>query len=132
MLTVEQEKRLQGERIAWLAVTRNDGMPIVTPVWFDWRDDAFLIFSQPEAYKVRAIARNPNVSLNFNTDPTGEHFMVAQCRAAVDLSAPGSLALPDYQSKYRELIELIGYTPERLAQEFSLPIRLTPLRWRWQ
>ncbi len=132
MLTPEQEQRLRDEQIAWLTVMRGDGMPIATPVWFVWHEGAFLIYSQPAAYKLRAIGRNPNVSLHFNTDPTGEHFMVAQCRAAIDLDAPDSLALPDYQTKYRALIEHIGYTPEQLAEEFSLPLRLTPLRWRWQ
>ena len=132
MITPELERRLLDERIAWLTIVRNDGMPLPTPVWFVWRDDGFLMYSQPAALKVRAIAQNPNVSLHFNSDPTGEYFVVAQCRAEVDPSAPSSLALPEYQDKYRELIALIGFTPERLAAEFSLPIRLTPLRWRVQ
>jgi PPOX class probable F420-dependent enzyme len=132
MLSPEQIKRIRDERIAWLTVTRADNMPIPTPVWFVWRDESFLIFSQPDAFKVRAIQRNPSVALNFNTDLTGEHFVVAQCIAEFARDASDSLALPDYQSKYRELIALIGYTPEKLAAEFSLPIRLRPLRWRIQ
>jgi PPOX class probable F420-dependent enzyme len=131
-LTSEQVARIRDERIAWLTVMRADGMPIPTPIWFVWRDDAFLMFSQPDAFKVRAIKRNPNVALNFNSDPTGEHFVVAQCLAEFAPDAPSSLALPDYQAKYRELIALIEYTPERLAAEFSLPIRLRPVRWRIQ
>lgn len=132
MVTPELEAYLRSERIAWLTVVREDGMPLPTPVWFVWRDGAFLMFSQPGALKLRAIARNPNVTLHFNTDPTGEYFVIAQCRAAVDTSTPSSLALPEYQEKYRELIALIGFTPERLAAEFSLPLRLMPLRWRVQ
>jgi PPOX class probable F420-dependent enzyme len=128
----EHLDRIRDERIAWLTVTRADGMPVPTPIWFVWRDDAFLIYSQPDAFKVRAIRRNQNVTLNFNTDPTGEHFVVAQCVAEFAPDAPSSRALPDYQDKYRELITLINYTPERLATEFSLPIRLRPLRWRIQ
>jgi PPOX class probable F420-dependent enzyme len=132
MIAPELERYLHNERIAWLTVVREDGMPLPTPVWFVWRDDTFLMFSQPGAFKLRAIARNPHVTLHFNTDPTGEYFVIAQCRAAIDPDSPPSLRLPEYQEKYRELIALIGFTPERLAAEFSLPLRLTPLRWRVQ
>jgi PPOX class probable F420-dependent enzyme len=93
MFTPEQLARVRDELIAWLTVTREDGMPLPTPVWFVWRDDAFLIYSQPGAYKVRAIGRNPNVALHFNTDPTGEYFMAAQCRAELAPHLPPSLAL---------------------------------------
>jgi hypothetical protein len=55
-----------------------------------------------------------------------------QCVAEFATDAPGSLTSPDYLDKYRELIALIGYTPEQLAAEFSLPIRIRPLRWRIQ
>jgi PPOX class probable F420-dependent enzyme len=132
MLTPDQIERIRAEQIAWLTVTRADGMPTPTPIWFVWRDDAFLLYSQPYAFKVRAIQRNPNVSVNFNSDPTGEHFVVAQCVAELAPDAPSSLALSDYQDKYCELIAMINYTPERLAAEFSLPIRLRPVRWRIQ
>jgi hypothetical protein len=52
--------------------------------------------------------------------------------AAMTASACSRNACPDYLDKYRELIALIGYTPEQLAAEFSLPIRIRPLRWRIQ
>lgn len=131
-LSPELEGRAASEHIAWLTTMRADGMPLPTPVWFVWHDDAFLVYSQPNALKIRNIRHNPNVALNFNTDVTGESFVIFQASARMDSLAPASINLPGYQDKYREHIAMIGYTPEQLAQEFSVAIRVTPTRVRHQ
>ena len=65
----ELERLLCEEKIAWLTTVRSDGTPQPTPVWFLWQQGTFLIYSQPEAKKIRNIANEPRVALNLNTDP---------------------------------------------------------------
>jgi PPOX class probable F420-dependent enzyme len=82
--------------------------------------------------KLRNIRRNPNVALNFNTDVSGEAFVVFQAVAQIVADAPASIAVPAYQEKYRDHIAMIGYTPEQLGREFSVALRVTPIRVRYQ
>lgn len=131
-LPAELEQALCEEYIAWLTTVRADGMPLPTPVWFIWQDGAFLIYSQPQALKLRNIRRNPNVALNFNTDASGEAFVVFQAIAQIVTDAPASIDVPAYQAKYREHIAMIGYSPEQLAREFSVALRIAPIRVRYQ
>ncbi|HEV8529298.1 MAG TPA: pyridoxamine 5'-phosphate oxidase family protein, partial [Actinomycetes bacterium] len=41
------ESRLEQDTIAWLTTVRPTGQPDTVPVWFLWRDNAILIYSQP-------------------------------------------------------------------------------------
>jgi PPOX class probable F420-dependent enzyme len=65
-VTIETERRLQEEKIAWLTTVRADGQPQSVPVWFLWKAGAFLIYSQPRRQKLRNIGTNPRVDLNLN------------------------------------------------------------------
>ena len=55
---------LHTEKMAWLTTVRADGMPLPTPVWFLWNDGQFLLFSEPEAVKVRNIRRKAKDDLD--------------------------------------------------------------------
>jgi PPOX class probable F420-dependent enzyme len=126
------EKRLREEKTIWLTTVRADGTPQSVPVWYLWDGETFLIFSQPTAQKLKNIAQNPKVSLIFaHTDVFGEEgFAVVTGEAAVDLSAPPSNQIAAYLDKYRDGIAAINFTPESLAAEFSVAIRVTPTRVR--
>ena len=60
-------KHIQSEYFIWLTTVDATGTPQPKPVWFIWEAGSFLIFSQPQAYKLKHILKNPNVSLHFNT-----------------------------------------------------------------
>jgi PPOX class probable F420-dependent enzyme len=126
------ERRLRDEKTIWLTTVRADGTPQSVPVWYLWDGDTFLIFSQPSAQKLRNIAQNPKVSIIFaHTDVFGEEgFAVVTGEAAVDEHAPPSNQIAAYLDKYGTAIEAIGRTPEQLAAEFSVAIRVTPTRVR--
>jgi PPOX class probable F420-dependent enzyme len=122
----ELEERLREEKLAWLTTVRRDGMPQPTPVWFLWRDGRFLIYSQPEARKIRNIANNPRVSINLNSDPWGNRVVVITGMASVDANAAPANEIPAYLEKYREGILQIEMTPESMAKEYSSAIYVTP------
>jgi PPOX class probable F420-dependent enzyme len=126
------KKRLYEEKTVWLTTVREDGTPQPVPVWYLWNGETFLIFSQPTAQKLRNIAHNPKVSLTFaHTDVFGEEgFAIITGEAVVDPNSPPSNHIEEYQNKYREGIQTIQWTPERIAAEFSVAIRITPVRVR--
>ena len=126
------EKRIRQAAIVWFTTVRADGMPQPTPVWFIWENGAFLIYSQPNAQKLRNIRHNPKVALNLNTDEQGEEYLVIMGEAFIDEKQPRSDHVPAYLEKYRQSIQAIGYTPETLAQTWSVAIRVRPTHIRGQ
>lgn len=134
MMEMDQrlEEWLRTEKIGWLTTVRADGMPQPTPIWFWWDGATFLIWSQPQAQKLRNIRRNPKVALNFNTDPTGEVFAVFMGEAYIDPNPAPAADRAAFLAKYADDIEFIGFTVEQMTAEFSILIRLTPARVRAQ
>lgn len=124
------EQRLRTEQILWLTTVRADGQPQASPVWFLWDGETFLVFSQPSAQKLRNLATNPRVAVNLNSDAVGEDVVTIDGRAAVDPDAPPSDHLEEYLVKYREGIQAMGSTPAELAGDFSVAIRIRPVRAR--
>lgn len=130
MIAPELERYLHNERIAWLTVVREDGMPLPTPVWFLWRGDHALLFTQPGAVKVRNIQREPKVALNLNCSDDGDRVVIFQATADLSATPPSREEIDLYLAKYKEGIVQIGMTPESLQQTFSKAVRVTPSRLR--
>src|SRR5579862_4778829 len=65
-------KQLMQSKIpARLAYVWTDGTPRVVPIWFHWDGEEFVLASPPKAPKLKALAKNPKVSLTIddNTFP---------------------------------------------------------------
>ncbi len=116
----------------WFTTVRTDGQPQPTPVWFIYENDTFLIYSQPQAQKIRNITGNPKIALSITMSDDAEEFLVIMGDAVVDASAPAPSKHAAYISKYAESIPAIGMTPESFDAMFSLAIRVTPTRIRGQ
>ena len=125
-------RQLESERVVWLTTVDSRGTPQPRPIWFLWDDTSVLIYSRPDAYKVRHIRRNPRVSLNFNTDREADRYAVLTGDALIDPDAPRSDHNVLYQEKYREEMDRLGMTPEGLGAAYSTAIRVTPMRLRGQ
>jgi len=123
-------QRLHDEQIIWLTTVRADGTPQPTPVWFLWTNNAFLIFTQPMALKVRNIQAHPTVALNFHTDHYGDNVVVFTGQAHVDPNPVSAEERAAYLKKYEEGIKMIQMTPESMEQVFSSALRVTPTRVR--
>ncbi len=128
-------KFLKSEYFIWLTTTDSSGAPQPKPVWFIWEKDSFLLYSQPQAYKLRHIRRNPQVSLHFNTtDKKGEKRMVVFTgKANLDKKAPSAHKHRAYIKKYKSGIARLGATPEQFSGDYSVAVRITPARLRgWE
>ena len=125
-------KHLKNEYFVWLTTVDSKGSPQPRPVWFIWEDEAFLIFSQPNAYKVKHLKNNPKVSLHFNTvDEAGEKEVIVFCgEALIDKDTPPAPKVIAYLQKYKAGIIGLNSTPEEFGKEYSTAIRIKPTEVR--
>ncbi len=129
-ITPDQKDWLISAYYLWLTTVRPDGMPQPTPIWFVWQDDSILIYSRPEAQKLKNIHANPKVALNFNRDADAEDFIVIMGEAVIDTTALPSHLNLSYVEKYADGIKDLKWTPEQMSGMFSVAIRVTPLKIR--
>jgi PPOX class probable F420-dependent enzyme len=117
-------RRLREEMVVWLTTVTPAGAPLPRPVGFLWDGrEAVSIYSQPGA-RVRNIAANPQVTLNFDGDGRGGDIVVLLGTARVDPDAPAADANPAHLAKYAEQIAQFGMTPASFAARFSVPLRI--------
>lgn len=128
------KRHLKNEYVVWLTTVDSNLTPQPRPVWFIWEEDSFLVFSQPTAYKVKHIKKNPRVALHFNTDETGDkHVIVFIGEALIDTDYPPAHEVPAYFDKYKDGIAGLDMTPEGFSHEYSVAIRIRPAEVRgWE
>jgi len=65
------QELLQSKIPARLAYIATDGTPRVIPIWYHWNGKDFVMATPPKAPKLKALAKNPRVSLTIddNTFP---------------------------------------------------------------
>jgi PPOX class probable F420-dependent enzyme len=114
------------EPIVWLSTVRADGAPHLVPIWFWWDGEALLVFSKPEAVKVRNLRADPRVMLALG-DPD-EDFDVGLLRGRAEiLHEPTSKVLPEgHIAKYADRLASIGLSVAEYAATYSLVIRIVP------
>jgi PPOX class probable F420-dependent enzyme len=124
------ESRLRSEPIIWLTTVRADGQAQATPVWFLWDGETFLLYSQPDAQKVRNLAANPKVALHLDDDGSGGDVVTVEGTATVEPDTPRADRVDGYLAKYRAAIDALGYEPGPFARSYSTAIRVRPTRLR--
>jgi PPOX class probable F420-dependent enzyme len=124
------ESRLRSEPIIWLTTVRADGQAQATPVWFLWDGETFLLYSQPDAQKVRNLAANPKVALHLDDDGSGGDVVTVEGTATVEPDTPRADRVDGYLAKYRVAIDALGYEPGPFARSYSTAIRVRPTRVR--
>ena len=126
----QAERRLRSEPIAWLTTVRADGQAQASPVWFLWDGETFLLYSQPDAQKVRNLAANPRVALHLDDDGTGGDVVTVEGTATVEPDTPRADRVDGYLAKYQTAIEALGYEPGPFARTYSTAVRVHPTRVR--
>jgi PPOX class probable F420-dependent enzyme len=122
-------QRLANEQIIWLTTVGPDQTPQPSPVWFLWDGATLLIYSRANTPKLRNIAANPKVALNFDGDGSGGNIVVLTGQAVVEEQAPAD-QVAAYLAKYQAGIARIGMTPESFLASYAIPMRVTPTRLR--
>lgn len=123
-------ERIQTAVYMWFTTVRADGMPQPTPVWFVWEDGTFLVYTIEQSQKHRNLLEHPQVALSYSSTLDADDYLVIMGEARVDPSAPPPNQHAQYLAKYAAAIPEIGMTPDSFAQQFSVPVRITPTHVR--
>src|SRR5437763_16091 len=120
------EQRLRTNIIAWLTTVGADGRPYTVPLWFLWDGNTVLIFSQPQKQKIRNLRKNARVTLALDDTKEGEDVVIVEGTAELLDNPDISATLPAYVEKYEAKMKEMGSTPETMAADYSVGIRITP------
>jgi PPOX class probable F420-dependent enzyme len=124
-------KHLREDQAVWLTTVNRSGAPAPNPVWFWWDGgDTVHIHSLPEAARVKNIARNGNVSLNFPGTSAGGDIVVLSGDATLEPDAVRADADAEYAAKYAAGFARLGLSAEEFAARYSMPVRITLTKLR--
>ena len=123
-------RRLKDERIIWLTTIDSHNKPQPNPVWFLWDDESFLIYSRPNAYKVKHIQQNVHVSLHLDGDGEGGDIVIFTGIAEVVSDELPAHEIVAYAEKYEVGFKRINMSPEQFGKAFSTAIRVRPTKLR--
>ena len=122
-------ERLETETLGWLTTVFPDGRPAASLIWFLWHAGELVVYSE-ETPKVANIAAHPAVSFNLNSDANGGSVLAINGTAVIDRQFPRSDDVAEYGAKYDSSIAQLGMTPVSFADAYSVPLRITPERFR--
>jgi PPOX class probable F420-dependent enzyme len=123
-------QRLEKEQIIWLTSVGSDGTPQPRPVWYLWDGETFLIYSRPDTAKLRHIAANSHVALHFDGNGDGGDIVVFTGEAIITAGAPPADQNLAYLEKYDSGLKRINQTAAQFGKNYSVAIRVRPLRLR--
>jgi hypothetical protein len=69
---------------ARLAYIASDGTPRVIPIWFHWNGHDIIMASPPKAPKLKALAKNPKVSLTIDDNTFPHKVLLVRGTAHLD------------------------------------------------
>ncbi|MFL5678305.1 MAG: pyridoxamine 5'-phosphate oxidase family protein, partial [Chloroflexota bacterium] len=119
---------LADERVVWLSTVRPDGTPHLVPTWFLWDGEALLVWSKPNAVKVRNLRANPRLMVAVG-DPHAD-FNVGLIEAAAELGDPAATAIPDaFFAKYAADLKASGIDVRSFRETYTQAVRISPTRF---
>jgi PPOX class probable F420-dependent enzyme len=121
---------LGADSVAWLTTVAADGRPQSSVISFLHDGATIFFYSQPDTPKLRNIARSPLVSFHLQSDPFGDHLLIVEGVAEVDPTIPPSDVHDAYRTKYREPLAHWDMDEAKTAADFSVPVRIRPIRVR--
>ncbi|MBK8026548.1 MAG: pyridoxamine 5'-phosphate oxidase family protein [Chloroflexi bacterium] len=130
LIPAELDSLIEGAVYVWCTTIHPDGRPHITPIWFIRDGDSFYFYTIPRSQKVKNLTANPHIALAFAGDAEGEEYFVVDGVGAVDPTLPAPHLNATYMAKYGNAPYMVESTPEKYAERFSLPIRITPKRVR--
>lgn len=122
---------LDQQRHAIVATIRPNGMPQLSPIWFLWRADRFVLSAGIATAKAANLRRDPRISLCIDDEP-GARYLAASGRV-VQVSDAGrrdhALALI---AKYKPAAEVLAHWEYLERDEPQRLFTLDPERIIWR
>jgi PPOX class probable F420-dependent enzyme len=124
-------RRRTEEMTIWLTTVGRDGTPQPNPVGFLWEGgDSVLTYNQADAKRLLHIRRQPQVSLNFDSNGAGGDMVVLTGTAEILDDYPALPDNPAWLEKYGEAIDAQFGSAVKFAERFSVPVRIHLTRVR--
>jgi PPOX class probable F420-dependent enzyme len=123
-------EHLATDVVGWLTTLAPDGRLQSSPISFLWDGRSILFYSKPDTPKLRNIAAHPQISFNLNSDTYADHTLVIEGIAAVDDTVLPSDVHPTYAAKFHAPLAHWEMDEAQTAREFSVAVRITPVRIR--
>jgi PPOX class probable F420-dependent enzyme len=123
-------RHLDEDIVGWLATVTADGRVQTSPVAFLWDGETILVYSEPDAPKVRNIAGHPQVSFQLNCDEFGDRVLIVEGTAEIDAATPAWADNPAMVAKYHDHMAHWNLDEAENSLQFSTPIRIRPTRIR--
>lgn len=127
MSQAEIEKFLEAPRIAHLITLRPDGSPHVAPVWYEYVDGEFLVWTSRNFRKVKNIEGDARVALSIASEDRPYRFVVAQGEITVSDADVWDIGL-SIATRYDGPEGAIAFLEQYYAEGESVVLRLTPSR----
>jgi hypothetical protein len=87
------QELLQSKIPARLAYVWTDGTPRVVPIWFHWNGHEIVMATPPKAPKLKALAKNPKVSLTIDDNTFPHKVLLIRGSARLE---PVAGIVPEY------------------------------------
>jgi PPOX class probable F420-dependent enzyme len=113
--TQEVSSRLESDLYGWLTTVAKSGQPVPRLVWFYLDGTDVIVYTMPNAAKVRHIKNEPRVSLNLDSGGNGAGIIVVGGNATVDAEGANPLNDERYRAKYAEAAASFGFSDEFLG-----------------
>ena len=101
--TQEVSDRLSSDNYGWLTTVAKSGQPVPRLVWFYFDGTDVIVYSEPNAAKVRHIKAHPRVSLNLDSDGNGAGIIVVGGDTSVDAEDADPLTDERYRGEVRRV-----------------------------
>ncbi|MGW8317773.1 MAG: pyridoxamine 5'-phosphate oxidase family protein [Candidatus Promineifilaceae bacterium] len=113
------DARLGREMTIWVATTRSDGRPHLTPVWYVWLDERIYIAIGVESQKIANLRRNQSIAVAL---PSTENVVILEGeahladRTKVDLLGDHFFHKYEWDFRYDETEDwrLVEITPHKI------------------
>jgi PPOX class probable F420-dependent enzyme len=123
-------RHLERDVVGWLTTAAPDGRLQTSVISFLWDGETILFYSKPNTPKIRNIEANSRVAFNLNCDRYGDHICSIEGVAAIDPTLPPSNVHVAYRAKYFAPLAHWKMDEAETAADFSVPIRIRPLKIR--
>ena len=120
--TQEVSSRLESDHYGWLTTVAKSGQPVPRLVWFYFDGTDVIVYSMPNAAKVRHIKNHPRVSLNLDSDGSGAGIIIVGGEARVDAVDVDGREDGPFWAKYNADAEQFGITEAFAAYNTRLRI----------
>ena len=123
----QMEEFLRAPRIAHFITLRPDGSPHVAPVWYEYLDGEFLVWTSRRFRKVRNIEADARIALSIASEDQPYRYVVAEGEVTVSDADVWDIGL-SIATRYEGAEGAAVFLEEYYEEGQSVVLRLAPRR----